>query len=95
MPIRQPDGSRKPVDIRTLPFVRFDDNEAHSNLIWGVGIGEIKLIQSIISPEDYRTSIRIMIEGHYVRRNLPLKDIIYPEVLKCVGHLWNGTSKRI
>jgi hypothetical protein len=30
LPIQQPDGSRKPVDIRMLPFVRFDDNEAHS-----------------------------------------------------------------
>ena len=27
--VQQPDGSRKPVDIRTLPFVRFEDNEAH------------------------------------------------------------------
>jgi G8 domain len=27
--VRQPDGKRKPVDIRTLPFVRFEDNEAH------------------------------------------------------------------
>ena len=26
----QPDGSQKPVDIRTLPFVRFDDNEVHT-----------------------------------------------------------------
>jgi hypothetical protein len=30
LPIQQPDGSRKQVDVRTLPFVRFDDNEAHS-----------------------------------------------------------------
>jgi hypothetical protein len=30
LPIQQPDGSHKPVDIRTLPFVRFDDNEGHS-----------------------------------------------------------------
>jgi hypothetical protein len=30
LPIQQPDGRRKEVDIRTLPFVRFDDNEAHS-----------------------------------------------------------------
>jgi hypothetical protein len=28
LPIQQPDGSKKPVDIRTLPFVRFEDNEA-------------------------------------------------------------------
>ncbi len=27
--IRQPDGTRKAVDIRTLPFVRFDGNEVH------------------------------------------------------------------
>src|SRR5919197_2593240 len=30
LPIRQPDGRLKKVDIRTLPFVRFDDNEGHS-----------------------------------------------------------------
>lgn len=40
-PILQPDGSRKPVDIRTLPFVRFDDNEVHSNVgLYGVNLGE-------------------------------------------------------
>jgi hypothetical protein len=30
LPIQQPDGSRKEVDVRTLPFVRFEDNEGHS-----------------------------------------------------------------
>jgi RNA polymerase sigma factor (sigma-70 family) len=30
LPIQQPDGSKKQIDIRTLPFVRFDDNEGHS-----------------------------------------------------------------
>lgn len=30
LPVQQPDGSRKKVDIRTLPFVRFEDNEGHS-----------------------------------------------------------------
>lgn len=29
-PIRQPDGSLKPQDTRTLPFVRFEGNEAHT-----------------------------------------------------------------
>lgn len=38
-PIRQPDGSRKVVDIRTLPFIRFDGNEAHSQL-YGINLGE-------------------------------------------------------
>lgn len=27
--VPQPDGTRSPTDIRTLPFVRFDDNEIH------------------------------------------------------------------
>jgi hypothetical protein len=27
--VQQPDGSRRRVDVRTLPFVRFEDNESH------------------------------------------------------------------
>jgi hypothetical protein len=39
--IRQPDGSHKRVDVRTLPFVRFDDNEVHSSHgLYGVNLGE-------------------------------------------------------
>jgi hypothetical protein len=37
-PVLQPDGITEPVDIRTLPFVRFEDNEAHDNLD-GVSLG--------------------------------------------------------
>jgi hypothetical protein len=41
LPVQQPDGTRKQVDIRTLPFVRFDDNETHSNTgHYGVNLGE-------------------------------------------------------
>jgi hypothetical protein len=40
LPVRQPDGSRKPVDIRTLPFVRFDDNECHCDGLYGFNLGE-------------------------------------------------------
>lgn len=40
-PIMQPDGTRKVTDIRTLPFVRFDGNEAHSSKgLYGVNLGE-------------------------------------------------------
>lgn len=40
-PIRQPDGTRKDVDPRTLPFVRFEDNEVHSSHgLYGVNLGE-------------------------------------------------------
>jgi hypothetical protein len=44
--VLQPDGTRRPVDIRTLPFVRFEDNEAHCqrrhafNLGGGVPFGK-------------------------------------------------------
>jgi RNA polymerase sigma factor (sigma-70 family) len=41
LPILQPDGSRKPVDIRTLPFVRFEGNEVHSSKgLYGFNLGE-------------------------------------------------------
>lgn len=40
MPIRQPDGSVKPMDLRTLPFVRFEDNETHGNEFWGLNLGQ-------------------------------------------------------
>jgi hypothetical protein len=39
LPIQQPDGGTKKVDIRTLPFVRFDDNEGHSQ----TGLYDVKL----------------------------------------------------
>ncbi len=39
LPVQQPDGSEKPTDIRTLPFVRFEDNEAHCDGLYGVNLG--------------------------------------------------------
>jgi hypothetical protein len=40
-PIRQADGTRKQLDPRTLPFVRFEDNEVHSSHgLYGVNLGE-------------------------------------------------------
>jgi hypothetical protein len=40
LPIQQPDGSIRRVDVRTLPFVRFEDNECHDDRFYGVNIGE-------------------------------------------------------
>jgi len=37
--VPQPDGTRRAVDIRTLPFVRFDDNEAHTQRRHSVNLG--------------------------------------------------------
>jgi hypothetical protein len=39
--VQQADGSLRKVDIRTLPFVRFEDNEVHSSQgLYGVNLGE-------------------------------------------------------
>jgi hypothetical protein len=39
--IRQADGSKKDTDPRTLPFVKFEDNEVHSSKgLYGVNLGE-------------------------------------------------------
>jgi hypothetical protein len=41
MMVQQPDGEKLGVDIRTLPFVRFDHNEVHSTTgLYGVNLGE-------------------------------------------------------
>jgi len=41
LPVPQPDGTTAIVDIRTLPFIRFDDNEVHSSHgLYGVNLGE-------------------------------------------------------
>jgi RNA polymerase sigma factor (sigma-70 family) len=39
LPVLQPDGSRKKVDVRTLPFVRFEDNESHGQRRHGFNLG--------------------------------------------------------
>jgi hypothetical protein len=36
LPILMPDGSRKSMDVRTIPIFRFDDNEAHTEGIYGM-----------------------------------------------------------
>ncbi|RUL82961.1 G8 domain-containing protein [Tautonia sociabilis] len=38
-PVLQPDGSRRPVDLRTLPFIRFEGNEAHCQRFFGLNLG--------------------------------------------------------
>jgi hypothetical protein len=37
--VMQPDGSSKKVDIRTLPFIRFEDNESHCQRRHGFNLG--------------------------------------------------------
>jgi hypothetical protein len=39
--VMQPDGTYKKTDVRTLPFVRFEDNEAHSTYgLYGINLGD-------------------------------------------------------
>ena len=38
--VLRPDGSRRAVDIRTEPFVRFEDNESHCDGKYGLNLGE-------------------------------------------------------
>jgi len=65
-PIRQPDGKRKRVDVRTLPFVRFDDNEVHSSHgLYGVNLGEGV---NRVGPDD---------KHPFVVRNLKIWDTHY------------------
>jgi hypothetical protein len=40
LPVQQPDGTRQAVDIRTLPFVRFEGNESHSEGLYSMNLGE-------------------------------------------------------
>lgn len=49
--VPRPDGSLAPVDIRTLPFVRFDDNEAHSQRRFSLNLGGIRHVSD---EADYR-----------------------------------------
>lgn len=37
--VRRPDGTQSDVDIRTLPFIRFEDNEAHCQRRHAINIG--------------------------------------------------------
>lgn len=52
LPVLQPDGSRKPVDIRTLPFIRFDDNEAHTQRRFGINLGGFNGLSILGLPDD-------------------------------------------
>jgi hypothetical protein len=38
--LRQPDGSRKETDVRTIPFLRFEDNESHSEGLYSFNFGD-------------------------------------------------------
>jgi hypothetical protein len=51
-PVLQPDGSHKSVDLRTLPFIRFDDNEAHCMPRFGINLGGFNGLSILGLPDD-------------------------------------------
>jgi hypothetical protein len=57
--ILQPDGSRKETDVRTLPFLRFEDNESHSEGLYSFNFGD-----------DRNGSVRGDREHPFIARNL-------------------------
>jgi hypothetical protein len=50
LPVRIEDGGRRAVDVRTLPFIRFDDNEAHSQRRFALNLGGIRAVAGM---DDY------------------------------------------
>ncbi len=74
LPILQPDGERKTVDIRTLPFVRFEGNESHSEGLYGFRLGECVKGTQRLGPDE---------KHPHVIRDTKIWDIHYafrPEV---------------
>jgi len=57
--LRQPDGSRKDTDVRTIPFLRFEDNESHSEGLYSFSFGD-----------DRNGSVRGDRQHPFIARNL-------------------------
>jgi hypothetical protein len=69
LPVNRPDGTSRPVDVRTLPFVRFSDNETHCNNTVGFNLGEGV---GNVGPDSQHPfivrNLKIWSEGYYAFR---------------------------
>src|SRR5262249_6786817 len=65
LPLLQPDGTPKLTDLRTLPFVRCDDNEACCDGLYGFNLGEGV---NRVGPDERHP---------FIIRNLKLWDVHY------------------
>ncbi len=65
LPVLQPDGKRQLVDIRTLPFVRCEDNEGCCDGLYGFNLGEGV---NRVGPDEHHP---------LVLRNLKLWEVHY------------------
>jgi hypothetical protein len=69
LPVAKPDGTRPRVDIRTLPFVRFEDNEAHCNNTVGFNLGEgVEGVGPDMRHPFIIRNLKIWMEGYYAFR---------------------------
>lgn len=68
LPVLQSDGECRPTDIRTLPFVRFDDNEAHCDGLYGFNLGEGVARMGPDARHPFRISNMKLWEVHYAFR---------------------------
>jgi hypothetical protein len=73
LPVMQPDGSRKRVDVRTLPFVRFEGNEAHCQRRHALNLGGFGIDQKVgvggVGPDE---------KHPFVLRDTRLWDVHWP-----------------
>lgn len=69
LPVARPDGTRRPVDVRTLPFVRFSDNETHCNNTVGFNLGEgVGSVGPDAKHPFVIRNLKIWSEGYYAFR---------------------------
>jgi hypothetical protein len=69
LPVARPDGTRRPVDVRTLPFVRFSDNETHCNNTVGFNLGEgVEHVGPDAQHPFIIRNLKIWREGYYAFR---------------------------
>jgi G8 domain len=67
--VARPDGTRSRVDVRTLPFVRFEDNETHCNNTVGFNLGEgVGNVGPDAKHPFVIRNLRIWLEGYYAFR---------------------------
>jgi hypothetical protein len=69
LPVARPDGTSQRVDIRTLPFVRFEDNETHTNNTVGFNLGEgVGSVGPDAQHPFIIRNLKIWSEGYYAFR---------------------------
>jgi G8 domain len=84
LPVAQPDGTRRPVDVRTLPFVRFSDNETHCNGTVGLNLGEgVGNVGPDARHPFVIRNLKIWREGYYAFR--PMAPSVLVEGLQITG----------